>query len=220
MEDEVGMAPDGSPVEVYLRLPTGDEPEVVHRGIPEGASILELGCGTGRITRRLAELGHPVTAVDQSAEMLEHVRGAETVLGNIEDLDLGRRFEAVVLASHLINSADPTQRSSFLNTCRNHVDGDGVVLIQRYEPDFDWRQREDTSSQQGGVVCTLRNVSLDGRTLRAVMEYRIRSRARKHAFTAELLSDEAIERDLARCDLRLERWIDDQRSWLTARPVR
>ncbi len=42
-----------------------------------GASILELGCGAGRVTHPLVALGHPVVAVDESPEMLAHVRGAE-----------------------------------------------------------------------------------------------------------------------------------------------
>ena len=38
-----------------------------------------------------------MTAVDNSAEMLAHVRGAETVLADIEELDLGRGFDAATL---------------------------------------------------------------------------------------------------------------------------
>ena len=42
----------------------------MHAAVPPGASILELGCGTGRILWPLAALGHPVTGVDDSPEML------------------------------------------------------------------------------------------------------------------------------------------------------
>lgn len=86
------VAADGSPVELYARMPTFGEPELIHAAIPAGAEILELGSGAGRMTHRLLELGHPVTAVDSSAEMLAHVRGAQTVRSQIEGLDLGRRF--------------------------------------------------------------------------------------------------------------------------------
>jgi SAM-dependent methyltransferase len=80
-------APGGSPVELYALAPPEGEPEIVHAAVPSGAAILELGCGAGRITHRLVELGHPVVGVDQSPEMLAHVRGAETVLADIETLD-------------------------------------------------------------------------------------------------------------------------------------
>jgi SAM-dependent methyltransferase len=36
--------------------------------------ILELGCGTGRVLRALAELGLPLTGIDNSAEMLRRAR--------------------------------------------------------------------------------------------------------------------------------------------------
>ena len=52
------------------------------------------------MTHPLVALGHPVVAVDESPEMLARVRGAETVRARIQDLDLGRTFDAV-LASHL-----------------------------------------------------------------------------------------------------------------------
>ena len=64
-------------MELYSLLPPMGEPEIVHAAIPAGAGILELGAGAGRVTHRLLELGHPVVAVDESAEMLARVRGAE-----------------------------------------------------------------------------------------------------------------------------------------------
>jgi 2-polyprenyl-3-methyl-5-hydroxy-6-metoxy-1,4-benzoquinol methylase len=59
------VAPDGSPVEIYRRLPAGNVPQLIHAAVGDGASILELGCGAGRLTHPLAELGHRVVAVDE-----------------------------------------------------------------------------------------------------------------------------------------------------------
>jgi hypothetical protein len=50
------ITPDGCAVELYALLPPGGEPEIVHGAVPEGASILELGAGTGRMTHPLLEL--------------------------------------------------------------------------------------------------------------------------------------------------------------------
>ena len=112
------------------------EPEIIHAAIPAGASILELGAGAGRMTARLVELGHPVVAVDESAEMLAHVRGAETVQARIQDLALGRRLDAVLLASHLVNTPNRDLRAGFLRACRDHVRDVGHVLVQRHPPAF------------------------------------------------------------------------------------
>ena len=40
----------------------------------KGARVLELGCGTGAVTGRLVSSGARVSALDQSAEMLERAR--------------------------------------------------------------------------------------------------------------------------------------------------
>ncbi len=77
---------------------------MIAAAVPAGARILELGCGVGRMTHALLERGFEVTAVDESAEMLERVRGARTICGPIERLDLGETFDVVLLASFLVHA--------------------------------------------------------------------------------------------------------------------
>ena len=138
MTDASGaVAPDGSPVDLYLLLPSFGEPAIVHGAIPSGAEILELGCGVGRMTHELVRLGHPVTAVDESREMLAHVRDAATVQARIEGLDLGRTFDCVLLASHFINAADADERRRLLEVCARHLNNEGRVLIEAYPAE--WR---------------------------------------------------------------------------------
>jgi SAM-dependent methyltransferase len=67
------ITPDGCAVDLYARLSVGDEPDVIAGAVPAGAHILELGSGAGRVTRPLLERGFRITAVDESAEMLEKV---------------------------------------------------------------------------------------------------------------------------------------------------
>jgi hypothetical protein len=50
------ITPDGSAVELSALLEPGDEPALVDGAVPAGATILELGCGTGRVTHALAGL--------------------------------------------------------------------------------------------------------------------------------------------------------------------
>src|SRR6266568_402160 len=40
-----------------------------------GGLVLELGCGSGRLTRHLVDAGHRVVATDASPAMLDLVRG-------------------------------------------------------------------------------------------------------------------------------------------------
>ena len=127
------ITPDGCAVEFYALLPAMGEAPIVHAAVPAGASILELGCGTGRILRALAELGHPVLGVDESAAMLDRAAGLPTVCSPIETLRLDRTFGAVLLASTMINT-NPAQRRAFLAACGRHAGTGGVVVIQQTAP--------------------------------------------------------------------------------------
>lgn len=46
------------------------EADLVAHLAPVGSTVLEAGCGTGRVSWRLAELGYEVTGVDNDARML------------------------------------------------------------------------------------------------------------------------------------------------------
>lgn len=63
-----------------------------------GERILDLGCGDGELTKRIAQTGATVTGVDASAEMLEAARalGIAAEEGNAERLPFAQEsFEAV-----------------------------------------------------------------------------------------------------------------------------
>jgi SAM-dependent methyltransferase len=202
-------APDGSSVELYALLPERGEGDVVARVVPAGASILELGCGAGRITRQLVRRGYRVTAVDESAEMLARVRDAETVHSGIEGLDLGRRFDAVLLASNLVN-APPAQRRAFLETCRRHGD---VATVEGLP--LAWSP-EDGESQMGDVRTRLRVERIEGGVVHGEMEYGAAGQTWRHAFAMHVFAGEdELRAALAEAGLRLGEWLDER--WFTAR---
>lgn len=204
------VAPDGSPVELYAALPELGEGEIVDRVVPAGATVLELGCGTGRVTRQLVRLGHRVTAVDESAEMLARVEGAETVHGRIEGLDLGRRFDAVLLASNLVN-AEPPRRRAFLETCRRH--GDLAVvegLPLGWEPAGGERDL-------GRIRSHLRVDSVAGGVVHGEMTYAADGATWRHAFALHVFAGEPeLAAALGEAGLRLRERLDER--WFTAVP--
>ena len=237
------ITPDGCAVELYRMLPAMGEPEVVHAAIPAGAGILELGAGAGRVTRRLVALGHPVVAVDESAEMLAWVRGAdahrdgsgaggtastsaglapvgaETVRARIQDLDLGRRFEVVLLASFLVNTDDGDLRRRFLEACRRHVDEGGCVLVQRHPPAW-FDEAVEGERADGGITFRLRDLGRPGPgLLAATAEYQVGERVWTQSFTAERLDDEALAAALAEAGLAVDAYLTGDGSWVRAVPV-
>lgn len=212
--DDLQAAPDGSPVELYALLPPLGEPELIHGAVPPRSEILELGCGTGRITHALLALGHAVVAVDESPAMLERVRGAETVCARIQDLDLGRRFGVVLLMSNLVNA--PADRGGFLETCRRHVADDGAVLIERLSPD--WEPQEGSEQHAGPVTIWLREARRDGRDVVGVVEYEADGATWRHRFEDRLLDDDELGAALRDAGLSQARVLDEPGRWVEARP--
>ncbi len=213
------ITPDGCAVDFYARMAAMGEPAIVHQGAGPGASILELGCGAGRITHPLAALGHPVVAVDESPEMLAHVRDAETVCARIEDLALGRRFDVVLLASHLINTDDVAARTAFLAACRRHVADGGAVIIQQHAPGW-FAAAADAENVRDGIVFRMRDVSRPAPNLvSATVEYADGDQVWTQTFTARCLDDAEMAAVLAGAGLRLDRFLTDDHSWLRAVPA-
>jgi SAM-dependent methyltransferase len=210
----VTTASDGSPVDLYLRLPSFGDAERIHELIPAGAGVLELGCGVGRVTHGLVRLGHPVTAVDESEAMLAHVRGAEVIRARIEQLDLRRRFDCVLLMSRLVNVPDDEQRLAFLRTCAKHVADDGIVLVERHEPD--WQPVEGRRGERGGFAFSLEDVQARGRTVAAAVLYESDGTTWRHPFVARLLDDDELDAELQSVGLRLTRVFGDRRTWIEA----
>lgn len=105
--------------ERWYETPAGRRAEQVERellramlaGVPRGARVLEIGCGTGRFTRWLAESGNRVVGVDRSAVMLAEARrrgAGPWVLSDAQALALrDRSCAAAVLVTALEFVPDP-----------------------------------------------------------------------------------------------------------------
>lgn len=213
------ITPDGCAVELYARLPAGPEPEIVASAVPAGARILELGSGVGRTTHPLLERGFSVTAVDESAEMLEHVRGARTICGPIERLDLAERFDVVLMASFLVHAGDVEVRRGLLRTCARHVSDEGCVLIQREGADYHTNLPRERVDPSGFTVRILSaNPVGDGvNSVRA--EYEFPDAVWTQTFRARPLTQEQFERALAEAGLRVDRYLTDDGTWARAVPM-
>ncbi|WP_220504124.1 bifunctional 2-polyprenyl-6-hydroxyphenol methylase/3-demethylubiquinol 3-O-methyltransferase UbiG [Microbispora sp. H13382] len=213
------ITPDGCAVDYYATLTPDGEPGIVHAAIPEGAAILELGAGVGRITHALLALGHEVVAVDESPEMLAHIQGAETVLSRIQDLSLSRRFDVVLLMSYVIDTADDDLCRAFLRTCRRHVAPDGRVILQRRPPE--WYDTVGPSERRGdGRVVRMTDVSRpEPDLLDATMEYVVGDRRWTHTFVSRRRTDDRFGELLREAGLTMEGFLGCDRGWVRAAPA-
>ncbi len=216
------ITPDGCAVDLYTRLSVGEEPDVVAGAVPAGAHILELGSGAGRVTRPLLDRGFRVTAVDESAEMLEKVAaldgGVRTVRSPIEKLDLDEKFSVVMLASFLVHSGDVAVRRGLLRACRSHVTDDGCVLIQREGADYHTnlpRERVDP----GGYTVRILSADPVGDGVNQVRaEYVFPDAVWTQTFLARPLTPEQFEEALAEADLKVDKYLTDDGTWVRAVP--
>ncbi|WP_318204101.1 class I SAM-dependent methyltransferase [Streptomyces sp. SCL15-4] len=213
------ITPDGCAVEVYARLPVGDEPDIIAAAVPAGAHILELGSGVGRVTHPLLERGFTVTAVDESAAMLARVRGARTICGPIETLDLGEKFDVVMLASFLVHAGDEEVRRGLLRTCVRHVARDGCVLVQREGADHHTdvpRERVDPS----GFTVRIASVEPAGEGVDSVRaEYVFPDAVWTQTFLSRPLTKEQFESALAEAGLEVDTYLTPDGMWVRAVPV-
>src|SRR5688500_12482036 len=71
---------------------------------PGRLAVIELGAGTGKLTKRLVDAGHDVLAVDPAPEMLavlqENLRGVHTAVAGAEAIPAASRSADVVVVGH------------------------------------------------------------------------------------------------------------------------
>jgi SAM-dependent methyltransferase len=208
------VAPDGSPVAFYRRLPATGEPELIHGLLPAGARVLDLGCGPGRIAGPLTELGHPVTGVDDGPAMIDALPlGVEGVVGDARTIRLGRRFDAVLLASHLVD--DPDSGPAFLATAAAHLEPGGLLVAETYQPG--WRPDGSVGrvTRLGDAEIVLLSAELAGDRLVAEVRYGVDALSWTQRFTARVLDEATLRALLTAAGLRFDRWLDLQ-GWFLA----
>lgn len=119
------------------------------------AEVLEVGCGTGRVTRLLAQRVRRVVAVDLSPDMLRRARRrfsaggpVDLIRADVLDLPLRRGFDLTVAAngvfSHLLRD---DQRLRALRQIRERLRPGGTLLVDAF-----WlsrRRRSECSPPQG-----------------------------------------------------------------------
>jgi SAM-dependent methyltransferase len=114
-----------------------------------GGPILDLGCGTGRVTLPLLRDGHEVVGVDASPQMLARLREknpkAQVVHGDIREISLGRKFPLIICAFNtFMHLYDRRDVESCLAVVRRHLRPGGVFAFDVMNPDLAWLSRDPT----------------------------------------------------------------------------
>lgn len=109
----------------------------------QGRRVLDLACGTGRLSLPLARSGAQVTGGDLSETMLAKARqraaeqGQELTLLALDmrDFNLGQRFDAVIIAANsLLHLTQTGELLSFLAAAARHLEPTGRLIFDIFVP--------------------------------------------------------------------------------------
>lgn len=94
--------------------------------------MLDAGCGTGRVGIELARRGIEVVGVDIDPRMLNTARAKaphiQWHLGDISLVDLGRTFDAIVMAGNVMIFVAPGTEGAVLKNMARHLAPGGVLI--------------------------------------------------------------------------------------------
>jgi len=99
---------------------------------PDCRSVLEPGCGSGRVLEPLARRGLHVVGIDRSAAMVElaRARGLEAVVADMSDFDLGRTFDGAVCPINTLAHLSPKELGRHLERMGRHLRPGARYLVQ------------------------------------------------------------------------------------------
>ena len=211
------QTPDGCSVSLYRQMPYMDELRDIECALQMHSTALELGCGTGRLCARLLELGLKVTGVDESDEMLAHLpEGVEGVRSSIEQLNLGTRWSAVLLPSHLINHPDVGLRGKFVAAARRHVASAGIFFVKRHNPSWLATVQNGRIGESNGVTYHAEQVERAGNRVTMTLRYDAFGQSWTQSFSTVSLSETEVEEVLHQHGFGRFEWLGRERLWASA----
>lgn len=112
-----------------------------------GSPVLELGCGTGRVSIPIAESGIDITGLDLSTEMLDIARQKISQLdeeaqkrihlveGDMRSFKLDCKFNLVMIPFRaFLHLATPEDQRQALFCIREHLTNDGCLAFNVFDP--------------------------------------------------------------------------------------
>ena len=123
-----------------------------------GEPVLELACGTGRITIPLAEQGIKITGLDISEPMLSHAKmkakmkglNIKWVKADARNFNLNSKFNLIFLPFNSIaHFHDLESIKSCFNSVKMHLKDKGRFIIDMYTPRLDILTRDPSRRYPG-----------------------------------------------------------------------
>lgn len=127
------------------------------------STVLDAGCGTGRVAVELARRGHRVTGVDDDRSMLDVARqhpGVDWVEQDLVTLDLPDRFDLVLCAGNVMVFLAPGTEPDVLSQLAEHL-LPGGLLVSGWRTDRLSRAQYDEWTLAAGLEPVARHSTWD-----------------------------------------------------------
>jgi ubiquinone/menaquinone biosynthesis C-methylase UbiE len=124
-----------------------DIPFYIEYAKQTGGPILEVACGTGRVTLPLARAGYSITGFDLSTNMLSQLRSKlqaeqEVTKGRVEifqadmtNFHFGKRFPLILIPFRAFQLLiDNKQQVDCLVRIKDHLTEDGIFIMNVFKP--------------------------------------------------------------------------------------
>lgn len=153
--------------------------------------------------------------MDDSPEMLSHVRAARTVLSRVETVNLPERFDGVIMASHLANAPADEQRHALYRAARRHLAPTGVVFVEWHPPEWFDRLTVGSlpASTLGDITTALRVHAIEAGRIDATVTYELDDSTWTRHFQTRRISEAELLADFDTCDLAFDTFLDESRTW-------
>lgn len=163
-----------------------------------GGSVLELGCGTGRVTLPLAGDGREVWGLDLSETMLAQLRGKlerlpaavagklHIVHGDMANFDLRRKFDLITAPFRAFQAlTEKADQERCLQCVKAHLSGKGQFVMHVFKPkmvfdetwvqpeSFDWEVVDPRTNRIVRRYETRKRVDLERQVLYVDLIYRV-----------------------------------------------
>lgn len=129
--------------ELVRGLPLDDVPFYVNEAQHASGPVLELACGTGRVTIPVAQIGVETVGLDQSPSMLAHARAKaadagvkiEWIEADCRTFDLGRKFALILMPFNSMQHLhDQASLAALFEKVRKHLAPGGRFLFEVFNP--------------------------------------------------------------------------------------
>ncbi len=183
--------------------------------LPAAGSVLEMGCGTGRVARGLAGSSRPVTGIDISLPMLRRARKSLAPHCAFLCMDMlapafSKPFDAILIPYNTLNlfpAKDLLLR--VLTGCKALLKAEGMLLVHLFIPTEEFRGSGRTTFQfqlfdrpEGGRIVKEILTSYRPETQSVTMEERFRIRPMQKG-----QANEDYRRITSLAGYTLDRWL-------------